>query len=192
MSNSPDALSAALAQCVPEIADGLVQIVSVARQPGKWAKVSVHTNLCGLNPAGVCIGVRAVRVADVEKRLGGERINIVGFHPEPTRYVLNALKISGASAAVTDARSHHIRVVVAPADYPAALGTAGHNVGLARQLTGWTIQICTTECAEDHHRHPGARAPLDPPGLCAATGSYRGCSPVRPHQPSPAETPRRA
>ena len=177
MSQSRDALSAALAQCVPEIADGLVQIVGVAREPGKWAKVSVHTDLCGLNPAGVCIGLGGVRVADVEKRLGGERVNIVRFHPEPTRYVLNALKIAGASAEMTDARLHHVRVIVAPADYPRAVGKAGHNVRLARQLTGWTIQICTTECADGNHRHPRTHTPPAPPDFSASR------SPMRPHQP---------
>jgi transcription termination/antitermination protein NusA len=185
MSQPRDVLRAAFAQCVPEIADGSVEIVTVAREPGKWAKVSVRTNVCGLNPVGVCIGVRGVRVADVEKRLGGERINIVRFHPEPTRYVLNALKIDRATAAVTDARSRRIRVIVTTADYPRALGKAGNNVRLARQLTGWTIQICTTECAEDHHHHPGAHAPLGLPGLCAATGSCRARLPVPPHQPPP-------
>nr|VTP01791.1 hypothetical protein BIN_B_04193 [Mycobacterium riyadhense] len=158
MNHSRDILTAALAARVPEIACGSVEIVSVAREPGKWAKVAVDTHVSGINPAGVCIGVAGVRVADVEKRLGGEHINIVRFHPEPTRYVLNALKVSG-TAEVTDPHRRHIRVIVASHDYARALGKTGHNVRLARRLTGWTIQICTTECAGTAHHHPASHTP---------------------------------
>ncbi|MGO9103406.1 MAG: transcription elongation factor NusA [Mycobacterium sp.] len=154
MSQSRDILHAALAERVPEVADGSVEIVSAAREPGRWAKVAVRTRRRGLNPASVCIGWAGVRVADVQKRMGGEHISVIRFDPEPTRYVLNALAVPAVSAEVTDAAQRNIRVIVARADYPRALGKAGQNVRLTRRLTGWNVQICTTECQGSRHCHP--------------------------------------
>lgn len=156
MSEARTIMAAALAERVPEVAQGLVEIVGAAREPGRWAKVAVHTSLPGINPASICIGWAGVRVADVEKRLGGERISIVRFDSEPTRYVLNALNIPGARAEITHSDHPRIRVIVSETDYPRALGRAGHNVRLARELTGCAIQICTTDCQGTDHRHPSA------------------------------------
>lgn len=147
-------MRAALAERVPEVADGSVQIVSAAREPGRWAKVAVDTHLRTLNPAGVCIGWAGLRVADVQRRLGGERISIIRFHPDPVRYVLDALQLRCAQAEVTDAQARTIRVVVDPADYSRTLGKEGHNVRLSRELTGWNIQVCTTGCGSSRHDHP--------------------------------------
>lgn len=147
-------MAAALAERVPEVAAGIVEIVSAAREPGRWAKVAVATRLPGLNPASVCIGWAGLRVADVEKRLGGERISIVRYDTDPIRYVLNALKTPGASAEIADDDRSHIRVVVPRNAYPRAVGRNGHNVRLARQLTGWAIQICTSDCQGSQHTHP--------------------------------------
>lgn len=154
MSQSRDILCAALTERVPEVADGSVEIVSAAREPGRWAKIAVRTHLRSLNPASVCIGWAGVRVADVQKRLGGEHISIIRFDPEPTRYVLNALAIPAVSAEVTDAAQRNICVIVALADYPRALGKTGHNIRLTRRLTGWNVQICTTQCQGSRHCHP--------------------------------------
>lgn len=165
MVHSSDVLRAALAERVPEVANGSVEIVSAAREPGRWAKVAVDTQLRTLNPASVCIGWSGLRVADVQARMGGERISIIRFHPDPARYVLNALQITTARAEITDAGRRHIRVVVDPADYSRTLGRAGHNVRLSRRLTGWNIQVCTTSCRGDRHRHLADLNRLTQPAL---------------------------
>jgi transcription termination/antitermination protein NusA len=143
-------LQEALTARVPELAQHSVEIVAVAREPGLWAKVAVRSHVPGMNAVGICIGWAGVRIADVEKRLHGERVSIVDFDSDPTRYVINALAIRSATAEITDADHRRIRVYVDPTDCPRALGKAGHNVRLARQLTGWAIYICTSDGGPSH------------------------------------------
>ncbi|CQD24554.1 nucleic acid binding protein [Mycobacterium lentiflavum] len=137
-------LQAALSDRVPEIARRLVEVVAIARDPGLRSKVAVRARIPGINPVGVCIGRGGLRIADVEKRLHGERVSIIAHDSDPVTYVTNALGLTGATAEVASAEQHRIRVYVDTADYRLAVGKAGNNIQLARQLTGWSIEICTT------------------------------------------------
>lgn len=132
---------AALHARVPELADDLIEIVAVARDPGRRAKVAVRARIPGVNPVGACIGWGGLRIGDVEKRLQGERVSIVAYDPDPATYVTSALAVPSATAHITDAAQHQIRVCVDAGDYPRALGKYGHNLRLAGELTHWHIQL---------------------------------------------------
>ncbi|MEE6140464.1 nucleic acid-binding protein [Mycobacterium sp. 050128] len=136
-----DPLYAALNERIPEIANRLVEVVAIARHPGVRAKVAVRGRIPGINPVGVCIGWCGLRIADVEKRLHGERVSIVAHDSDPTTYATNALGLPCAHAEVISTEQRRIRVIVHPDDYRRALGKAGSNISLARELTGWSIEI---------------------------------------------------
>ncbi|ACA57586.1 nucleic acid binding protein (plasmid) [Mycobacterium liflandii 128FXT] len=153
---SPNPIPAALSARVPELAQQLVDIVAIARIPGVRAKVAVRSRVAGINPVSVCIGWGGLRIADVEKGLGGERIHVVAYHVDPATYVINALGCPGTgtgtgAAAAAEERSRRIRVRVEAHDYPRTVGKAGQNVRLASKLTGQKIEIlveksCTADC----------------------------------------------
>ncbi|GAQ32831.1 nucleic acid binding protein [Mycobacterium pseudoshottsii JCM 15466] len=151
---SPNPIPAALSARVPELAQQLVDIVAIARIPGVRAKVAVRSCVAGINPVSVCIGWGGLRIADVEKGLGGERIHVVAYHVDPATYVINALGCPGTgtgAAAAAEERSRRIRVRVEAHDYPRTVGKAGQNVRLASKLTGQKIEIlveksCTADC----------------------------------------------
>jgi transcription termination/antitermination protein NusA len=132
---------AALHARIPELADELIEIVAVARDPGRRAKVAVRARIPGVNPVGACIGWGGLRIADVEKRLHGERISIVAYDPDPATYITSALAVPSATAHITDPAHHEIRVCVDAGDYPRALGKYGHNLRLAGELTHWRIHL---------------------------------------------------
>jgi N utilization substance protein A len=134
-------LRAALHARVPELADELIEIVAVARDPGSRAKVAVRARIPGVNPVGACIGWGGLRIADVEKRLHGERVSIVAYDPDPATYVASALAVPSATAHITNPAHHEIRVCVDAGDYPRALGKHGQNLRLAGELTHWHIQL---------------------------------------------------
>ena len=141
---------------VPEVADGVVQIVSIARDPGACAKVAVYSCVPGVNADGVCIGWRGQRVRDIESRLAGESITIVRFDADPCRFVVNALRVPVFSASVTAGARRRITVVVENPYFRRALGKEGRNVRLAAKLTGWAITVCTHTCTAGGHRHAAA------------------------------------
>ncbi|MEB4252326.1 nucleic acid-binding protein [Mycobacterium ulcerans] len=151
---SPNPIPAALSARVPELAQQLVDIVAIARIPGVRAKVAVRSRVAGINPVSVCIGWGGLRIADVEKGLGGERIHVVAYHVDPATYVINVLGCPGTgtgAAAAAEERSRRIRVRVEAHDYPRTVGKAGQNVRLANKLTGQKIEIlveksCTADC----------------------------------------------
>ncbi len=151
---SPNPIPAALSARVPELAQQLVDIVAIARIPGVRAKVAVRSRVAGINPVSVCIGWGGLRIADVEKGLGGERIHVVAYHVDPATYVINVLGCPGTgagAAAAAEERSRRIRVRVEAHDYPRTVGKAGQNVRLASKLTGQKIEIlveksCTADC----------------------------------------------
>lgn len=134
-------LRAALHARIPELADNLIEIVAVARDPGQRAKVAVRACIPGVNPVGACIGWGGLRISDVEKRLNGERVSIVAYDPDPAAFVASALGLPSATAHITDPAHHEIQVRVDAGDYPRALGKDGHNLRLAGRLTHWRIHL---------------------------------------------------
>lgn len=127
---------------VPEIADGSVEIVAVAREAGHRSKIAVASRAPGLNAKGACIGPMGSRVRSVMNELNGEKIDIVDFDEDPAAYVTNALspaKIS--SVVVIDEVARAVRATVPAAQFSLAIGKDGQNARLAAKLTGWKIDI---------------------------------------------------
>ncbi|SNS28047.1 transcription termination factor NusA [Rhodococcoides kyotonense] len=127
---------------VPEIADGSVEIVAVARESGHRSKIAVHSTVSGLNAKGACIGPMGQRVRNVMSELAGEKIDIIDFDEDPATFVGNALSPSKVvSVTVVDAAARAARVVVPEYQLSLAIGKEGQNARLAARLTGWRIDI---------------------------------------------------
>jgi transcription termination/antitermination protein NusA len=127
---------------VPEIADGSVEIVGVAREAGHRTKIAVRTSVPGLNAKGACIGPMGQRVRNVVAELHGEKIDIIDWAEEPATYVGNALSPAHAvSAKIVDPATQAVRVVVPDFQLSLAIGREGQNARLAARLTGWRIDI---------------------------------------------------
>lgn len=127
---------------VPEVADGSVEILSIAREAGHRTKIAVRGNAKGLNPKGACIGPRGQRVNNVMRELGGEKIDIIGYSEDPAVYVGNALAPSKVvKSEVLDEHEQQARVVVPDYQLSLAIGKEGQNARLAARLTGWKIDI---------------------------------------------------
>ncbi|WP_019203411.1 transcription termination factor NusA [Tsukamurella sp. 1534] len=127
---------------VPEIADGSVEIHSVAREAGHRSKIAVETKVPGLNAKGACIGPMGQRVRNVMSDLEGEKIDIIDFDEDPAVFVGNALSPSSVvSVTIVDAKEKAARVVVPDFKLSLAIGKEGQNARLAARLTGWRIDI---------------------------------------------------
>jgi N utilization substance protein A len=127
---------------VPEIADGSVEIVGVAREAGHRSKIAVRTDVAGLNAKGACIGPMGQRVRNVVAELHGEKIDIIDWSDDPATLVGNALSPANVVAAeVTDLEARSVRVVVPDYQLSLAIGREGQNARLAARLTGWRIDI---------------------------------------------------
>jgi transcription termination/antitermination protein NusA len=154
---------------VPEIADGSVEIVGVAREAGHRSKIAVRTSVSGLNAKGACIGPMGQRVRNVVAELHGEKIDIIDYHDDPATYVGNALSPAHVVATqVVDPVAQSVRVVVPDFQLSLAIGREGQNARLAARLTGWRIDI-----------HSDAE-PTTPP-----EGDAAGDTPLHTGEPSP-------
>ena len=131
---------------VPEIVDGSVEIVAVAREAGHRSKIAVRSTVPGVNPKGACIGPVGARVRGVMSELAGEKIDIIDWSEDPATFVGNALSPSKVvSVTVLDARTKTARVVVPDFQLSLAIGKEGQNARLAARLTGWRIDIRSDE-----------------------------------------------
>lgn len=126
---------------VPEIHDGLVEIKSVAREPGMRSKISVYTKDENIDPVGACVGQKGMRVQTIVNELRGEKIDIVKYSSNPEQYVANALSPAKVLMAVSDENEKICRVVVPDYQLSLAIGKEGQNARLAAKLTGWKIDI---------------------------------------------------
>jgi len=133
---------------VPEIEEGLIEIKAAARDPGARAKIAVKSNDPRIDPQGTCIGMRGSRVQAVTSELGGERVDIVLWSPEPAQFVINALAPAEVSSIVVDEEKHSMDVVVDEEQLALAIGRTGQNVRLASELSGWTLNIMTPDEAQ--------------------------------------------
>jgi transcription termination/antitermination protein NusA len=147
----PEFLAKLFAQEVPEIYDGIIEIKSVARDPGSRAKIAVHSKDSSVNPVLSCVGVRGSRVQAVVNELQGEKIDIIEWAGDPATFVVNALSSAEVSKVVIDEIKNRIEVVVPDDQLSLAIGRRGQNVRLASQLTGWSIDILT-EAVESERR----------------------------------------
>ncbi|CPW63684.1 transcription termination factor NusA [Mycobacteroides abscessus] len=127
---------------VPEISDGSVEIVAVAREAGHRSKIAVASKVSGLNAKGACIGPMGQRVRNVMSELSGEKIDIIDYDPDPARFVANALSPAKVvSVSVIDEAGKAGRVIVPDFQLSLAIGKEGQNARLAARLTGWRIDI---------------------------------------------------
>jgi len=138
-------------QEVPEIYDGIVEILSVARDPGSRAKIAVYTSDYSIDPVGSCVGMRGSRVQSVVNELQGEKIDIVKWSPDVATFVISSLAPAEATKVVLDEDIERIEVVVPEDHLSLAIGRRGQNVRLASQLTKWDIDILT-EAEESERR----------------------------------------
>ncbi len=126
---------------VPEIADGLVEIRGVAREPGYRSKIAVESHAQGVDPVGACVGPRGSRVRMVVSELRGEKIDIIPWNPEPARFVAKALSPARVREVLVDDDSSEATVVVPDDQLSLAIGKEGLNARLAARLTGWKVDI---------------------------------------------------
>ena len=126
---------------VPEIYEGIVKIVGVAREPGSRSKIAVTTRDADVDPVGACVGIKGSRVQAVVQELRGEKIDIVPFDPDPARYIINAIQPAEVNKVIVDESDHRMELVVPDEKLSLAIGRKGQNVRLAAQLTGWKLDI---------------------------------------------------
>ncbi len=139
---------------VPEIADGLVEITNVAREPGYRSKIAVVSHVDGVDPVGACVGPRGSRVRMVVSELRGEKIDIIPYNDEPARFVAKALSPARVREVLVDDAGKQATVIVPDDQLSLAIGREGQNARLAARLTGWRIDIRSeTEFAAEEAEH---------------------------------------
>ncbi len=126
---------------VPEIYEGIVKIVGVAREPGSRSKIAVTTRDSDVDPVGACVGIKGSRVQAVVQELRGEKIDIVPYDADPARYIINAIQPAEVNKVIVDESDHRMELVVPDEKLSLAIGRKGQNVRLAAQLTGWKLDI---------------------------------------------------
>ena len=141
----PQFMAMLFAQEVPEIYDSIIEIKSVARDPGSRAKIAVLSNDSSIDPVGACVGMRGSRVQAVVGELQGEKIDIIQWSGDPATFIVNGLAPAEVAKVVLDEDANKIEVVVPDEQLSLAIGRRGQNVRLASQLTGWDIVILTEE-----------------------------------------------
>ncbi|RKQ87509.1 NusA antitermination factor [Solirubrobacter pauli] len=160
---------------VPEIADGLVEITGVAREPGYRSKIAVVSHADGVDPVGACVGPRGSRVRMVVSELRGEKIDIIPYNEEPARFVAKALSPARVREVLVDDTNKQATVIVPDDQLSLAIGREGQNARLAARLTGWRVDIRSeTEFAKDEDTGYGEEEETG--GRCAAIlGNGRRC-----------------
>jgi transcription termination/antitermination protein NusA len=147
----PQFMAKLFSQEVPEIYDGVIEVKSVARDPGSRAKIAVTSRDTSIDPVGACVGMRGSRVQAVVNELQGEKVDIIPWSPDAATFIVNALQPAEVVKVVLDEDSSRIEVVVPDDQLSLAIGRRGQNVRLASQLTGWDIDILT-EAEESERR----------------------------------------
>jgi N utilization substance protein A len=133
---------------VPEVGQGLINIIGAARDPGIRAKIAVKSNDQRIDPVGACVGMRGARVQAVSNEIGGERVDIIPFDDNAAQFVINAMAPAEVVSIVVDEDSHSMDVAVTEEKLSQAIGRGGQNIRLASELTGWNLNIMTSEAAE--------------------------------------------
>ena len=133
---------------VPEVGQGLIEILGAARDPGVRAKIAVRSNDPRIDPVGACVGMRGSRVQAVSNEVSGERVDIIPFDENPAQFVINAMSPAEVMSIVVDEEAHSIDIAVAEDKLSQAIGRGGQNIRLASQLTGWELNVMTESDAE--------------------------------------------
>ena len=133
---------------VPEINEGLIEIINGARDPGSRAKIAVKANDPRIDPIGACVGMRGSRVQAVSNALGGERVDIIPWDENPAQFVINAMAPAEVVSILVDEDSHSMDVAVSEENLSQAIGRGGQNVKLASELSQWELNVMSIEQAE--------------------------------------------
>lgn len=133
---------------VPEVGQGMIDILGAARDPGVRAKIAVRSNEPRIDPVGACVGMRGSRVQAVSNEIAGERVDIIPFDDNPAQFVINAMSPAEVQSIVVDEDSHSMDIAVAEEKLSQAIGRGGQNIRLASQLTGWELNVMTESDAE--------------------------------------------
>ncbi|MDX6670335.1 MAG: transcription termination/antitermination protein NusA [Solirubrobacteraceae bacterium] len=173
---SPELIRSLFELEVPEIADGLVEIQNVAREPGYRSKIAVVSHADGVDPVGACVGPRGSRVRMVVSELRGEKIDIIPYNEEPARFVAKALSPARVREVLVDDTNKQATVIVPDDQLSLAIGREGQNARLAARLTGWRVDIRSeTEFAKEE-QDSGYGEEEETGGRCAAIlGNGRRC-----------------
>lgn len=139
--STPELLIALLTLEVPEIGEGLIEVLGAARDPGSRAKVTVKSNDPRLDPVGACVGMRGSRVQSVSNELAGEKIDIILWDENDAQFVVNAMSPATIESIVVDEDKHSMDVLVTNDNLSKAIGRGGQNVRLATELTGWELNV---------------------------------------------------
>jgi len=134
---------------VPEINEGLIEILGGARDAGSRAKIAVRAKDPRIDPIGACVGMRGSRVQAVSNELAGERVDIILWDENPAQFVINAMAPAEVVSIMVDEDSHSMDVAVSEENLSQAIGRGGQNVKLASELTGWTLNVMSVEQAEE-------------------------------------------
>ncbi|MCX5841670.1 MAG: transcription termination factor NusA [Deltaproteobacteria bacterium] len=156
---------------VPEISEGLIEIVNVAREPGKRAKIAVRTKDKDIDPVGACVGMRGSRVQSVVQELRGEKIDIVPYAEDQAKYVCSALSPAKVNRVFMDEENRAMEVIVPDDQLSLAIGKNGQNVRLAVKLTGWKIDVKSESIAATQEEE-GHRALMKIPNIDEATAEH--------------------
>ena len=134
---------------VPEVGQGIIEILGAARDPGLRAKIAVKSNDPKLDAIGACVGMRGSRVQSVSNELAGERIDIIPWDEDPAKFVINAMSPAEVLSIVVDETSKTMDIAVAEEQLSQAIGRGGQNVRLASELTGWNLNVMSKDDADD-------------------------------------------
>jgi N utilization substance protein A len=134
---------------VPEVGQGLINILGAARDPGARAKIAVKSNDPRIDPVGACVGMRGSRVQAVSNEIAGERVDIIPWVDNPAQFVINAMAPAEVSSIVVDEESHAMDIAVAEDRLSQAIGRGGQNVRLASELSGWRLNVMSEQSAEE-------------------------------------------
>ena len=134
---------------VPEINEGMIDIINGARDPGARAKIAVKANDPRIDPIGACVGMRGSRVQAVSNELSGERVDIILWDENPAQFVINAMAPAEVASIMVDEDEHTVDVAVAEENLSQAIGRGGQNVKLASELTGWELNVMSIEQADE-------------------------------------------
>ena len=170
----PNFLSALFENEVPEIAEGIVNIIQVAREPGSRAKIAVSSKDSDVDPVGACVGMKGSRVQAVVQELKGEKIDIVTWDHDPAKFICNALAPAEITRVVVDETNRSMTVVVPDDQLSLAIGRRGQNVRLASKISGWNLDVVSeTEYNKDLKESYNSLLSLDGVGEATATHLYQ-------------------
>jgi len=166
----PNLVSSLFENEVPEISEGIVQIMQVARDPGGRSKIAVTSKDADVDPVGACVGMKGSRVQAVVQELRGEKIDIVTWDHDSAKFICNALAPAEVIRVIVDEDNHAMEVVVPDDQLPLAIGKRGQNVRLASRLSGWRLDV-TGETNYNQALKDGYKSLLDLKGVGAKRAS---------------------